>query len=348
MTSTWPLPSAILVHEYFTGGGWTGPDPPPAGLAAEALAVLRALLADLRAWGRFPVVTTRDRRLHSTPLTADRVVDLDAEVYPTRMVELARECGAALVVAPEGGGALERLSSLVSDAGVCLLGSLPEAVAVAADKWECYRRFAQAGLPTPRTIRVSPGAASVAAARLGYPVVVKPLDGAGCDGVGLATDDRVLKGALGQPALCGADSILVQKYASGSAASVSLLVADGRSTVLSLNEQRVRAGIPFAYDGGVASWPHPRRAEACELAQRAVALVPGLRGYVGVDLVFGEETCWLIEINPRVTTSYVGLRRVVGLNMAAAIWRACRDGSLPATAAVPPLAAFGRGWADDA
>ena len=75
---------------------------------------------------------------------------------------------------------------------------------------------------------------------------------------------------------------------------------------------------------------HPRRAEACELAQRAVALVPGLRGYVGVDLVLGEETCWLIEINPRVTTSYVGLRRVVGLNMAAAIWRACRDGSLPA------------------
>ena len=263
MASTWPLPSAILVHEYVTGGGWPTPSL-PAGLAGEALAVLRALLADLRAWGRFPVVTTRDRRLRDTPLTADRVVDLDAEVYPTRLVELARECGAALVVAPEGGGVLERLSSLVSDAGVCLLGSSPEAVAVAADKWECYRRFSQAGLPAPRTIRVSPGAASVAAARIRYPVVVKPLDGAGCDGVVLATDDDVLKRALRQPALRGAESILVQEYASGAAASVSLLVAGGRSTVLSLNQQRVRAGIPFAYDGGVASWPHPRRAEACE------------------------------------------------------------------------------------
>jgi predicted ATP-grasp superfamily ATP-dependent carboligase len=347
MASTWPLPSAILVHEYFTGGGWSAPGPPP-GVAAEALAVLRALLADLRSWGRFPVVTTRDRRLRSTPLTADRVVDLDAGVYPTKVVELARECGAALVVAPEGGGVLEHLSSLVADAGVCLLGSLPEAVAVAADKWECYRRFSRAGLPTPKTARVSQGAAPVAAARLGYPVVVKPFDGAGCDGVGLATDERVLKRALEQPALREAEVILVQRYASGSAASVSLLVANGRSTVLSLNEQWVRAGIPFAYDGGVASWPHPRRAEACELAQRAVALVPGLRGYVGVDLVLDEETCWLIEINPRVTTSYVGLRRVVGLNMAAAIWRACRDGSLPALAAVPPLAVFGRGWIDDA
>ena len=52
--------------------------------------------------------------------------------------------------------------------------------------------------------------------------------------------------------------------------------------------------------------------------------MPGLQGYVGVDLVLGEETCWLIEINPRPTTSYVGLRRVIDLNMAAAIWHACR------------------------
>jgi predicted ATP-grasp superfamily ATP-dependent carboligase len=346
MASTWRLPSAILVHEYVTGGGWPAPDLPP-GLAAEALDVLRALLTDLRAWGRFPVVTTRDRRLHGTPLAADRVVDLDAEVYPTGVVELARECGAALVVAPEGGGVLEHLSSLVSEAGVCLLGSLPEAVAVAADKWECYRRFAQAGLPTPETTRVSPGAASVAAARLGYPVVVKPLDGAACDGVGLASDEHALMRALRLPALRRAEALLVQEYASGSAASVSLLVADGSSTVLSLNEQRVRPGIPFAYDGGVASWPHLRRAQACELAQRAVALVPGLRGYVGVDLVLGEETCWLIEINPRVTTSYVGLRRVVGLNIAEAIWCACRDGSLPVSTAVPPPAAFGTRRVDD-
>ena len=30
MASTSALPSAILVHEYVTGGGWPGPDIPPA------------------------------------------------------------------------------------------------------------------------------------------------------------------------------------------------------------------------------------------------------------------------------------------------------------------------------
>ena len=140
----------------------------------------------------------------------------------------------------------------------------------------------------------------------------------------------------------------MQRYVEGIAASVSLLVAGERSTVLSLNKQRVRAGIPFAYDGGVAAVDHPRRREACELAQRAVALVPGLRGYVGVDVVLGEDRTWLIEINPRPTTSYVGLRRVIDLNMAAAIWRACTEGVLPAAPSVTSPCVFARRWTDGA
>jgi len=343
MASTAALPSAILVHEYVTGGGWPRPGT-PGGLAEEAGAILHALLADLRAWGAFPVVTTRDPRLPTAGLVADRVVDLRDEVYPTALVELARECGAALVVAPESGGAHERIVSLLADAGVCLLGSLAPAVAVAADKGECTRRFRQAGLPAPEAVRVAPEDAVAAAGKLGYPVVVKPPRGAACAGVGFAGDEAMLAEALQLPALRASDTVLVQQYVAGRAASVSLLVAGGRSVALSLNEQRVRPGIPFAYDGVVAGVPHPRRDEACRLAQRAVALVPGLQGYVGVDVVLGEENTWLIEINPRPTTSYVGLRRLTDLNMAAAIWHACRDGSLPSVTPVSASSAFGKEW----
>jgi predicted ATP-grasp superfamily ATP-dependent carboligase len=346
MASTSTLPSAILVHEYVTGGGWPEPDLPGA-LGDEAAALVQALLADLRAWGRFPVVTTHDPRWRREPLAVDRVVDLSSEVYPTGLLRLARECGAAIVVAPEGDGVLERLSSLMLGAGVCLLGSLPWAVAVAADKYECHRRFTQAGLPTPDTVRVAPAAAAMAADRLGYPVVVKPLDGAGCDGVCLAGDESQLEAALRQPALIGRAMVLVQRYVEGRAVSVSLVATAGRTAVLSLNAQSVHAGIPFVYHGGVAGIPHPRRAEVCELAQRAAALVPGLRGYVGVDMVLGEQEIWMIEINPRPTTSYVGLRHAIDVNIAAAIWHACRDGSLPAVVHVASPSPHGeRGGSD--
>ncbi len=304
--------------------------------------MLKALLADFRAWGRFPVLTTLDRRLRGVSLPADRVVVLDPEVYPTTLVELAESCEAALIVAPETLGTLERLSTLMIDAGVCLLGSRPEGVAVAADKWECHRRFTLAGLPTPETVRTTPADAARAAERLGFPLVVKPICGAGCEGVGLVQGAGMLGQALDLPALRAVDYLLLQRYVEGTHASVSLLVAGGHSVLISLNEQWVRPGIPFVYRGGMASIAHGRRAEAIDLARRAVALVPGLQGYVGVDLILAEEGCTLLEINPRVTTSYVGVRRVVDVNPAEAIWRACGEGVLPETIATEGEASFAK------
>ena len=57
------------------------------------------------------------------------------------------------------------------------------------------------------------------------------------------------------------------------------------------------------------------------LAQRAVDCVQGLFGYVGVDLVLGDtaEADRAIEINPRLTTSYVGLRALAEFNIAEAM-----------------------------
>ena len=59
---------------------------------------------------------------------------------------------------------------------------------------------------------------------------------------------------------------------------------------------------------------------AVELGRRAVTAVSGLCGYVGVDLVLrGQDQ--VIEINPRLTTSYVGLRALAKTNLAEAMLR---------------------------
>jgi hypothetical protein len=76
------------------------------------------------------------------------------------------------------------------------------------------------------------------------------------------------------------------------------------------------------------------------LAQSALALLPGLQGYVGVDLVLSGSDAWLIEINPRLTTSYIGLRQLIQLNLAQAIWNACRNGVLPEDVSLEGQTAF--------
>jgi predicted ATP-grasp superfamily ATP-dependent carboligase len=64
---------------------------------------------------------------------------------------------------------------------------------------------------------------------------------------------------------------------------------------------------------------------ASALAERALAAMPMTVGYVGVDLVLGREPDGsedaVIEINPRLTTSYVGLRTAATSNLADVMWR---------------------------
>src|SRR5690606_3678108 len=58
------------------------------------------------------------------------------------------------------------------------------------------------------------------------------------------------------------------------------------------------------------------------LAQKIARSLPDLAGYVGVDLmVVNDDRLRLevLEINPRLTTSYVGLRAATGTNVAGLI-----------------------------
>ena len=305
--------------------------------------MLWALLADFRAWGAVHTITTLDVRLENLSLPADEIVRVAPGQHQATFSFLLAHSDAVLIIAPETDGILARLSTMAEEAGIPLLGSSPAAVAIAADKAVCYQRFCQAGLPTPLTRQADLAAAPQVADEIGYPLVVKPLDGVGCEGVCLVTGPAGLVDALTllRHTTCQ-ETILLQNFVAGTPASVSLLVAEGRALSLSLNGQEIKVGCPFTYRGGLVPLTHPAEARAFEVAQAAVGLVPGLRGYVGVDLVLAQEEVFLMEINPRLTTSYIGLRQVLHLNLAQAIWDACRRGVLPAKAPLSGQVAFAK------
>ena len=48
------------------------------------------------------------------------------------------------------------------------------------------------------------------------------------------------------------------------------------------------------------------------LAQGIVAAIPGLGGYFGVDLILTGDGPSVVDVNPRLTTSYAGLRAGLG------------------------------------
>lgn len=86
----------------------------------------------------------------------------------------------------------------------------------------------------------------------------------------------------------------------------------------------------FEYLGGRLPLSPPLAERAQRLALATMAAMPTTVGYVGIDLVLGvaddgsEDT--VIEINPRLTTSYVGLRAACRENLAAAMVEAACGG----------------------
>ena len=96
-----------------------------------------------------------------------------------------------------------------------------------------------------------------------------------------------------------------------------MLCCDGRARLLACNRQKVRiAGGAFRFDGVSVNAIADRDGRYAELASRVGRALPGLWGYCGVDFIETADGPVVIEVNPRLTTSYAGLHRAIGQNPA--------------------------------
>lgn len=227
-----------------------------------------------------------------------------------RFARSAASCDWTLVIAPEFDDLLRSRSQTVLDAGGKLLGSLPEAIHRTADKLETAGIWRQRGVPHPQT---EPACADVAP-----PCVLKPRHGAGSQATFFVRDSREW-GPVWEAAQkeWPHGDFIVQQYVVGQPASVALLIGSTQTVPLMPARQHLSGDGRFRYQGSSLPLPPPLADRAIQLALKAAAGIDGLQGYVGVDLVLGDAgDDYAIEVNPRLTTSYLGLRRLCRQNLA--------------------------------
>jgi predicted ATP-grasp superfamily ATP-dependent carboligase len=294
----------VFVYEYLTATG-TGRDPasPAHGLFREGRAMRDAVAAD---FARIPGVQVS---------TLDDAADEARE-----FAALALGAVYTLVIAPEFDGILEERVRWAEGAGTLLLGPSADLVAFAGDKAAVAAQWRAHGVRTPATTTREPTPCE------GFPVVWKPRDGCGSTATFLLRDAFDLARAKATRAAEGhTGEMIVQEYVGGKPASVALLVGAAGVFPLAPCFQHISDDGRFGYSGGESPIPPDLAARAVRLAARAVECVPSLMGYVGVDLILGDANDgsrdYAIEINPRLTTSYVGLREVADFNIAEQLTR---------------------------
>ncbi|HEX3152404.1 MAG TPA: ATP-grasp domain-containing protein, partial [Gemmataceae bacterium] len=124
--------------------------------------------------------------------------------------------------------------------------------------------------------------------------------------------------------------LIAQPYIPGFAASVAFLVGPTTSIPLVPCEQILSRDGQFHYLGGRLPLAPNLATRAIRIATAAIACVPNLLGYVGVDIILGDDgRDWAIEINPRLTTSYIGLRALARFNIAAIMLAVLRNDAVP-------------------
>jgi predicted ATP-grasp superfamily ATP-dependent carboligase len=320
MTRMGPLPARVkvFIHEFVTGGGMADTEW-PASWAAEGGAMRRALANDFAALPGFEVVVTRDRRLPPDHAAWHAVAVGPGEELQT-LQHHAAEADYTLIVAPETDAILQTRAMAVEQAGGRSLGSVPEAIVIAGDKWRTEQQLRACGIPTTVSRLVKP--AEGLPGDIQFPAVFKPIDGAGALHTCLVASQACLARAASE-----LQTAIVQPFVPGTAMSASFLL-DQRGTpwLVAVGRQRiVRQDGSFHYRGGTLPVPRPA---GFNVVEQAASSIPGLRGFVGIDFVCdassGELT--VLEINPRATTSCVGLRSVLPPGELAAAWIAAVEG----------------------
>lgn len=317
----------LLIYEWCCSGGLSGPDRravigadgDPATLVREGRAMLEALVADAVRDGGFEVVALVDAALAGDLPPGARRVPVVAGSECQALVDAARQSDAVIVVAPETAGVLAARAAAVRAVGGRVLAPGEGVLEIAADKQATIDTLAAAGVPVPagRSLAANePWPESFV-----RPAVRKARASTGCDGLVIV--------AGGPPPAPSPDATRIEAFCAGMPVGVSCLLGPRGVVPVAALRQRFLDGPVPAYVGGAPLESAMLRARAERLATWAADTLlrrqPGrpAAGWLGVDMILGDRSDGgddrVLEVNPRVTTSFVGLSAVTPASLVRAI-----------------------------
>jgi predicted ATP-grasp superfamily ATP-dependent carboligase len=308
----------VFVYEWATGGGLVDAEGPvPPSLVREGSAMIGALAADLVRIPNCKVSALRDPRVLQLSLPGSTIVDvISRSGHREEFERLSGAADSTILIAPEFDGILLKAARLANASGGKLMSPPPEFIRIAADKQQTCETLAAAGVPVPPGMALEPD--EILPADFEYPGVIKPAEGAG------SQDTYMVSGRHDRPP-AHAWRRRLERYVPGLPASVAVLCGPSGRVFLEPCRQRISEDGRLRYLGGELPLSAGLAERARLLAERAMAAMPAATGYVGVDLVLGREPDGtadaVIEINPRLTTSYVGLRAAATTSIVEAMWQ---------------------------
>jgi predicted ATP-grasp superfamily ATP-dependent carboligase len=322
----------LFIYEHITSGALIN-TALPASLEREGNMMLHAIVEDFLQIADIEIIILRDGRLSNMTITSPalKCLHTDSEHTFQKAYNTARQqADFILPIAPETDGILFEIQRAILTEKGKSLGSQASAIAISSDKYQCYQVLQAHSIATPLSIIASEWPLLKFTSTSGY--ITKPRDGAGCVNTLFFPTQSTLSFWLKKQD-DRLDKIIIQPYFVGTSISFSLLCSEQDVSVLSINRQHVneRQGT-LSFSGCTVNGADISTftiEQATLLAQKVHQAVAGLWGFIGIDVVVTDSDVMVVDINPRLTTSYIGLHESLQTNPAQLLLTMMNTNTLP-------------------
>lgn len=305
---------SILVFEYFTASGVKDKS-----IISEAESLLFTLIDELKGYNLDVVINES----YDVGAYANVNFVLINEDIFSWLENNASKYKNAIFIAAENDNNLYNLTRILEENNVEIYNSSSHACHITSNKYLTYE-YLKDKVNQPGTVEITIDSNWKEYIRTVYEnwgfkkLILKPSFGVDCENILIVNDiNHDLKDVFPP-----GSKVLVQEFITGVDVSVSLICNNEGITPISLNRQYIDLN-EGKYIGGKIPFPCKYENEIFDVAKKACQLIKGLKGFVGVDLIItGEEYdfgVYLLEINSRFTTPYVGLQKITNFNIAESI-----------------------------
>ena len=248
-------------------------------------------------------------RLYFEPVTLEDVLEI---------VALEKPKG---VIVQFGGQTPLKLARALEAEGVPIIGTTPDAIDRAEDRERFQQMIQKLGLRQPDNTTVrSTEEAVEAAAKIGYPLVVRPSYVLGGRAMEIVYREEDLLRYMREAVQASDDApVLLDSFLSAAIEVDIDAVSDGEEVVIGAIMQHIEQAGVHSGDSACSlppySLPESVQDEMREQIKR-MALELGVRGLMNVQLAWQDNEIYVIEVNPRASRTVPFVSKCIGTSLA--------------------------------
>lgn len=220
-----------------------------------------------------------------------------------------------------GGQTPLNLAAELEAAGVRIIGTPPTVIDLAEDRDRFRKVIAELGIPQPESGMASTlDEALVIAARIGYPLMVRPSYVLGGRAMEKVYDEEMLREYVAKAVeISPARPILIDRFLENAIEAEADGIADGRDAFVPAVMEHIELAGVHSGDSACVIPPvsiPQKHLDVIEEYTRKIAVEFGVVGLINIQYAIANDTVYILEANPRASRTVPLVSKVCNIPMA--------------------------------